>query len=99
ATTTQARSRPPATRSTRWHLETGKIRWSFQPTTNDVWTGGCRPTNPTDSNCPETLGPDHDFSISPLLTKGPNGRDVVIALQKSGMAYAVDPDKGTKVWE
>jgi polyvinyl alcohol dehydrogenase (cytochrome) len=80
-------------------METGKIRWSFQPTTNDVWTGGCRPTNPTDSNCPETLGPDHDFSISPLLTKGPNGRDVVIALQKSGMAYAVDPDKGTKVWE
>jgi polyvinyl alcohol dehydrogenase (cytochrome) len=81
-------------------METGKIRWSFQPTTNDVWTGGCRPTNnPADSNCPETLGPDHDFSISPLLTKGPNGRDVVIALQKSGMAYAVDPDKGTKVWE
>jgi polyvinyl alcohol dehydrogenase (cytochrome) len=80
-------------------METGKIRWSFQPITNDVWTGGCRPTNPADSNCPETLGPDHDFSISPLLTKGPNGRDVVIALQKSGMAYAVDPDKGTKVWE
>jgi len=80
-------------------LETGKIRWSFQPTTNDVWTGGCRPTNPADSNCPEALGPDHDFSISPLLTKGPNGRDVIIALQKSGMAYAVDPDKGTKVWE
>ena len=80
-------------------METGKIRWSFQPTTNDVWTGGCRPTNPADSNCPEALGPDHDFSISPLLTKGPNGRDVVIALQKSGMAYAVDPDKGTKVWE
>jgi len=80
-------------------METGKIRWSFQPITNDVWTGGCRPTNPADSNCPETLGPDHDFSISPLLTKGPNGRDVIIALQKSGMAYAVDPDKGTKVWE
>jgi polyvinyl alcohol dehydrogenase (cytochrome) len=80
-------------------METGKIRWSFQPTTNDVWTGGCRPTNPADSNCPETLGPDHDFSISPLLTTGPNGRDLVIALQKSGMAYAVDPDKGTKVWE
>jgi polyvinyl alcohol dehydrogenase (cytochrome) len=80
-------------------IETGKIRWSFQPTTNDVWTGGCRPTNPADSNCPETLGPDHDFSISPLLTKGPNGRDVIIALQKSGMAYAVDPDKGTLVWQ
>lgn len=80
-------------------MDTGKIRWSFQPTTNDVWTGGCRPTNPADSNCPETLGPDHDFSISPLLTRGPNGRDVIVVLQKSGMAYAVDPEKGTKVWE
>lgn len=80
-------------------METGKIRWSFQPTTNDVWTGGCRPTNPADSNCPETLGPDHDFSISPLLAKGPNGRDVIVVLQKSGMAYAVDPEKGTQVWQ
>ena len=47
----------------------------------------------------EKLGPDHDFSIAPLLTKAPNGRDLVIVQQKSGMAYAVDPDKGTLVWQ
>jgi polyvinyl alcohol dehydrogenase (cytochrome) len=80
-------------------METGKHRWVYQPTPNDVWTGGCRPENPADSNCPEKLGPDHDFSMSPLLTRGPNGRDVVIVLQKSGMAYALDPDKGgALVW-
>jgi polyvinyl alcohol dehydrogenase (cytochrome) len=81
-------------------MATGTIRWTYQPTPNDVWTGGCKQENPPDSNCPEKLGPDHDFSMAPLLTKGPNGRDVVIVLQKSGMAYAVDPDKqGTLVWQ
>ena len=99
ATTTPA----PATNTTdaviAMDMETGKHRWVYQPTPNDVWTGGCRPENPADSNCPEKLGPDHDFSIAPLLTKAPNGRDLVIVQQKSGMAYAVDPDKGTLVWQ
>ncbi len=81
-------------------IDTGKHRWVYQPTPNDVWTGGCRPTNPADSNCPEKLGPDHDFSMSPLLTKGPSGRDIVIVFQKSGMAYGLDPDKGgALVWQ
>jgi polyvinyl alcohol dehydrogenase (cytochrome) len=80
-------------------LETGRHRWVFQPTTNDVWAGGCQRTNPPGGNCPEVQGPDHDFSISPVLTRTAAGRDLVIVQQKSGMAYALDPDKGTKVWE
>ena len=27
-------------------MDTGKHRWVFQPTPNDIWTGGCRPENP-----------------------------------------------------
>ena len=80
-------------------LETGKHKWVFQPTTNDVWAGGCGRTNAPGGNCPEVQGPDHDFSISPVLTKTAAGRDLVVVQQKSGMAYAIDPDKGTKVWE
>lgn len=80
-------------------IETGRHRWVFQPTTNDVWAGGCQRTNPPSGNCPEVQGPDHDFSISPVLTRTAAGRDLVIVQQKSGMAYALDPDKGTKVWE
>ena len=80
-------------------LETGRHRWVFQPTPNDTWAGGCQRTNPPGGNCPETQGPDHDFSISPVLTRTAAGRDLVIVQQKSGMAYALDPDKGTKVWE
>jgi polyvinyl alcohol dehydrogenase (cytochrome) len=80
-------------------IDTGRHRWVFQPTTNDVWAGGCQRTNPPGGNCPEVQGPDHDFSISPVLTRTAAGRDLVLVQQKSGMAYALDPDKGTKVWE
>jgi polyvinyl alcohol dehydrogenase (cytochrome) len=80
-------------------LESGRHRWVFQPTANDVWAGGCQRTNPAGGNCPETLGADHDFSISPVLVKTPAGRELIVVQQKSGMAYAIDPDKGTKVWE
>ena len=80
-------------------LETGRHRWVFQPTPNDTWAGGCKGTSPPGGNCPERQGPDHDFSISPVLTRTAAGRDLVIVQQKSGMAYALDPDKGTRVWE
>jgi len=37
---------------------------------------------------------------SPLLAKSPKGRDLIVLPQKSGMAYALDPDKdGALVWQ
>jgi polyvinyl alcohol dehydrogenase (cytochrome) len=81
-------------------MATGRIRWSFQPTPNDIWAGGCRAENPDNPNCPAKQGPDHDFSMSPVLAKRSSGQDIVIVQQKSGMAYALDPDKnGALVWE
>jgi polyvinyl alcohol dehydrogenase (cytochrome) len=81
-------------------IETGRIRWVFQPTAYDIWAGGCRPENPGNPNCPAKQGPDHDFSMSPVLAKRADGRDVVIVQQKSGMAYALDPDReGALEWQ
>ena len=81
-------------------MDTGKIRWVNQPGVTDVWTGGCRPENPDNPNCPARLGPDYDFSMSPVLAKRTNGQDVIIVQQKSGMAYAFDPDaQGALVWQ
>jgi len=81
-------------------MDTGKIRWASQPVPNDVWTGGCKAENPDNPNCPAKLGPDHDFSMSPILAKRSDGRALLIAQQKSGMAYAFDPDKqGAIVWQ
>jgi len=82
-------------------LVTGKVRWVAQPVSNnDVFSGGCKATNPDNPNCPATLGPDHDFSMSPLLATRSNGQDVLIVQSKSGMAYALDPEKGGAiVWQ
>ncbi len=80
-------------------LQSGKVRWVRQLLANDSWTLGCRATNPDNPNCPATLGPDYDFSASPALTTI-DGRDLLVLPQKSGMGYALDPDKqGALVWQ
>ena len=51
------------------------------------------------ANCPGEVGPDFDFSASPLLTTLPDGRDVLIATQKAGLGWALDPDdEGRTLW-
>jgi polyvinyl alcohol dehydrogenase (cytochrome) len=79
--------------------KTGAIRWSRQLTPNDNWTMGCQATNPDNPSCPAVLGPDFDFSATPILAHAGN-RDLIVIPQKSGMAWALDPDdKGRIVWE
>jgi polyvinyl alcohol dehydrogenase (cytochrome) len=78
-------------------LVTGAIAWVRQVTPNDVYLTGCRAGNP---NCPETNGPDHDFGSAPMLVAGAGGRDLIVIGQKSGVAYAMDPDRnGELVWQ
>ncbi len=80
-------------------IKSGKVRWFHQLTPDDSWALGCRAKNPNNPNCPGTLGPDYDISASPaLVTAG--GRDLLVFPQKSGMAYALDPDhEGALVWQ
>jgi polyvinyl alcohol dehydrogenase (cytochrome) len=78
-------------------LKTGSIRWSKQVTQNDIYLTGCRPGNP---NCPDTNGPDLDFGSPPMLTRTAAGRDLIVIGQKSGIGYALDPERmGEVVWE
>ena len=80
-------------------LRSGAVKWTFQGTPGDVWILGC-PAQAAGSNCPEKIGPDFDFGSSPILATLPDGRELVIAGQKSGVGYALDPDRqGAKVWE
>ena len=80
-------------------MQTGRVRWVNQLTKGDNWTMGCGPKNPDNPACPETLGPDYDFSASPSLTTV-NGRDMLVVPQKSGMMFALDPDnEGTLLWQ
>jgi polyvinyl alcohol dehydrogenase (cytochrome) len=45
------------------------------------------------------MGPDYDFSATPILaTTG--GRDIIVVPQKSGIAFALDPDRnGALLWQ
>ncbi|MBS1819118.1 MAG: PQQ-binding-like beta-propeller repeat protein [Acidobacteria bacterium] len=73
----------------------GAIKWSRQFTENDVF--GCRPGTP---NCLEKSGPDFDFGTPALLVTRSDGKDVILLGQKSGVAFAVDPDKqGEVLWQ
>jgi polyvinyl alcohol dehydrogenase (cytochrome) len=79
-------------------IETGKIKWVNQVTPKDNFLVGCR--QPGVGNCPEEAGPDHDFGSSPILRTLPDGKQVILAGQKSGVMFALDPDdNGKKLWE
>lgn len=79
-------------------LENGEIIWVNQATPNDAWNGSCG--RPNDANCPQDHGPDYDFGAPPILTTLPDGSDVILAGQKSGRVYAMDPDqKGKLLWQ
>ncbi len=80
-------------------LKTGQIKWTRQLTPKDIFIGGCRP-NSKNPVCPEEVGPDFDFGQPPILAKLPNGHDVLIAGQKSGVGWALDPEKeGATIWQ
>jgi len=78
-------------------LKTGSVRWSKQFTPGDVYVTNCRAGNP---NCPEANGPDFDFGSPPMLARTSAGRDLIVIGQKSGVGFALDPEKmGEVVWE
>lgn len=79
-------------------MDTGKIKWVNQVTPKDNFLVGCR--QPGVGNCPEEAGPDYDFGSSPILRTLPGGKQVILAGQKSGVIYALDPDeKGKVLWQ
>jgi polyvinyl alcohol dehydrogenase (cytochrome) len=79
-------------------IDSGKVKWFYQATPNDNWLGGCGRASGGNPGCPEIQGPDHDFSAAPVLATV-NGRQLIVVPQKSGIAYAIDPVKGTVVWQ
>ena len=81
-------------------LETGKLKWSQQMTKGDAFNVNCGAPAEMRANCPEANGPDFDFGSSPILVELGKGRRALIAGQKSGVVYALDPDKqGAVVWQ
>jgi polyvinyl alcohol dehydrogenase (cytochrome) len=81
-------------------LATGKLAWSRQMTEGDAFNVDCAAAPEQRNNCPEANGPDFDFGSSPILAELAKGQRALIAGQKSGVVYALDPDKqGELLWQ
>jgi polyvinyl alcohol dehydrogenase (cytochrome) len=77
-------------------MKSGEQRWVFQALANDAWNAACLMGG---DNCPRERGPDFDFGASPIFIERSTG-DLVLAGQKSGDVFALDPDKqGAVVWQ
>jgi polyvinyl alcohol dehydrogenase (cytochrome) len=80
------------------NLQNGTVVWSRQITLGDAFNGGCLQEDK--SSCPKKPGPDFDFGASTIFRTLPSGRRILIAGQKSGTVYALDPDnKGEILWQ
>jgi polyvinyl alcohol dehydrogenase (cytochrome) len=79
------------------NMDSGRMLWVRQLTEKDTWNVGCMQAI---ANCPKDAGPDFDFASSPILVDLPGGKKALIAGQKSGMVYALDPDReGELLWQ
>lgn len=80
-------------------LNNGAQRWVRQTRPSDRWNAGCL-FDKEKVNCPEREGPDYDFGAPPVLVQTSSGSDLILAGQKSGVLFALDPDReGAVVWE
>jgi polyvinyl alcohol dehydrogenase (cytochrome) len=83
-------------------LDTGKEVWVFQALADDVYNEACVGSYlgyPESPACPENPGPDFDFGASVIITNTPDGKAILLAGQKSGDVFGLDPDnRGAVLW-
>ncbi|KAK7394520.1 hypothetical protein VNO78_15049 [Psophocarpus tetragonolobus] len=81
-------------------LTSGRIIWYRQLAGYDVWFLACN--DPSIPNCPpQAEEPDVDFGEAPMMLTihiNRTKKDVVVAVQKSGVAWALDRNNGNLVW-
>lgn len=79
-------------------IDTGEEKWAFQGMVHDVWNAACgRVQGPNCPNqAPSTLA-DKDFGGSAVLITREEG-DILLAGQKSGDLWALNPDTGALLW-
>jgi polyvinyl alcohol dehydrogenase (cytochrome) len=50
-------------------------------------------------NCPDGKSPDFDFGMAPILVKQKDGKELLVAGQKSGLVHALEPGSGKPIWK
>lgn len=76
-------------------LKTGQLKWNYQGTMKDAYNLAC----PGMDNCPDSVGPDFDFGMAPMLVKRTDGKEILVVGQKSGVVHALLPDNGKLLWK
>lgn len=78
-------------------LNDGHMVWTRQMTAGDAWNMACEGED--QANCPPEDGPDYDFGAATILVTTAAGKDLLLAGQKSGEVFALDPNrKGEIIW-
>ncbi len=79
-----------------YSLDTGQLQWVSQVEAKDNFVVNC----PNAANCPKSNGPDYDFGSSVILRDIGGGKQILLAGQKSGILWGLDPDnKGKILWQ
>ena len=78
-----------------YNIDTGEEVWRRQTLSGDAWNLACMAKD--NPNCPEENGPDLDYSAS-SISIDLGFRDILVAGQKSGVVYGLDPDNGEILW-
>ena len=82
-----------------FRLTDGVMLWSYQARAGDAWNVGCMMAV-DHPNCPVEVGPDVDFGAGTILVSLPSGRDILVAGEKDGWLYGLDPDDhGKLIWK
>jgi polyvinyl alcohol dehydrogenase (cytochrome) len=79
-------------------MDSGRLLWSRQLTSADAWTFACGA--PDKTNCPRIPFVDADFGNSGTLRNLKGGKRILVASDKGGTVYGIDPDHaGEIVWK
>ena len=80
------------------HMDTGRILWSRQFTEADTYNFACN-NGQDKTNCPRDPFVDYDLGNSGILRSIGGGKRILIASDKGGNVYGIDPDQeGKIVW-
>jgi polyvinyl alcohol dehydrogenase (cytochrome) len=78
-------------------LDSGAIAWKRQMTQGNIYNSACHSDK---INCPRAYKAGNwGFAASPVLAKTSEGRDVLVAGQKAGLVWGLDPDSGSILWK
>lgn len=76
-------------------MDSGRILWTRQFTESDTYNFACVGQDKT--NCPRDPFIDADLGNSGILQSLAGGKRILVASDKAGIVYGLDPDRGGKI--